>query len=150
MKKVLLAAIAAAFFASVVLAQTTYPIQITKVETKDYFGNIRTSFRRGEVIIIETEITCPAAYYYYAPTGVNYLLLIPLYYQHTMMGLTLTRGTIAPGETKTFGGGIATRVGDPTGTYTFYVYVWNGFPSEMGAHWARLAEAKTGTVTVTP
>ena len=149
MKKALLAAIVAAFFASVVLAQTTYPIQITKAETKDYFGNVRPSFRRGEVIIIETEITCPATYY--APTtGVNYLLLIPLYYQNTMMGLTLTRGTIAPGETKTFGGGIATRVGDPTGTYKFYVYVWNGFPSEMGANWARLAEAKTGEVTVTP
>jgi hypothetical protein len=152
MKKVLLAAIVAAFFASVVLAQTTYPIQITKVETKDARGNLRTSFRRGEVIVVETEIAYPTAYYYYYAGGASYtyLLIIEMWYRSTMMGLTLTRGTIAPGETKTFGGGIATRVGDPAGTYTFDIYVWNGFPSEMGNNWAPLADPKTASVTVTP
>jgi hypothetical protein len=150
MKKALLAAIVAAFFASVVLAQTTKPIQITKVETKNYQGVPTTQFKRGDVIIVETEITCPAAYYYYAPTGIAYLELITMWYRYTMMGLTLTRGTIAPGETKTFGGGIATRVGDPAGTYTFEIYVWNGFPSEMGKNWAALADPKTASVTVTP
>ena len=143
-----MAVVAAAFLASVALAQIAYPIVITKVETKDYKGVPKMTFKRGEVIIVETEITCQPVYY--APKPISYLELITMWYRYTMMGLALTRGAIAPGETKVFGGGIATRVGDPPGTYTFEVYVWNGFPSEMGANWAALAEPKTATVQVIP
>lgn len=150
MKKALLAVVAAAFIAAVALAQTM-PIQITTVTTKNYQGTPTTTFKRGDVIIVETTLTCPTGYYYYyAPAGVSYLELITMWFKNTMMGLTLTRDTIAPGGSKTFGGGIATRVGDPTGTYTFEVYVWNGFPSEMGAAWAPLASPATTSVTVTP
>jgi hypothetical protein len=151
MKKALLAVVAAAFIAAVALAQTM-PIQITTVTTKNYQGTPTTTFKRGDVIIVETTLTCPTGYYYYyyAPAGVSYLELITMWFKNTMMGLTLTRDTIAPGGSKTFGGGIATRVGDPTGTYTFEIYVWNGFPSEMGAAWAPLASPATTSVTVTP
>jgi hypothetical protein len=149
MKEALLAVIAAVFIAAVALAQTM-PIQITTVTTKNLNGTITSTFRRGEIIIVETTLECPPGYYYYAPTGVSYLELITMWYGYTMMGLTLTRDTIAPGGSKTFGGGIATRVGDPTGTYTFEIYVWNGFPSEMGAAWAPLASPATTSVTVTP
>jgi len=150
MRKALLVALASVFIAATVLAQVIWPIEITKVETKDEKGVIRDRFKRGEVIIVETEILCPPTYYYYAPTGVSYLQLITMWFKYTMMGLTLTRGTIMPGETKTFGGGIATRVGDPTGKYIFEIYVWNGFPSEMGAAWKALAEPRTISVEVTP
>ena len=149
MKKALLAVVAAAFIAAVALAQTM-PIQITSVTTKNYQGEAKDTFKRGDVIIVETKLTCPTGYYYYAPAGVSYLELITMWFKNTMMGLTLTRDTIAPGGSKTFGGGIATRVGDPTGTYTFEIYVWNGFPSEMGAAWAPLASPATTSVTVTP
>jgi len=150
MKKALLVVVAAAFMAAVVLAQIAKPIQITSVATRNYQGVPTTTFKRGDVIIVETTLECPTGYYYYAPAGVSYLELITMWYKNTMMGLTLTRDTIAPGETKTFGGGIATRVGDPTGTYNFEIYVWNGFPSEKGAAWAPLADPATTSVTVTP
>jgi len=148
MKKALLVVVAAAFMAAVVLAQIAKPIQITSVATINYQGVPTTTFKRGDVIIVETTLECPTGYY--APASVSYLELITMWYKNTMMGLTLTRDTIAPGETKTFGGGIATRVGDPTGTYNFEIYVWNGFPSEKGAAWAPLADPATTSVTVTP
>jgi len=148
MKKALLAVVAAASLAAVVLAQITKPIQIVSVETKNYKGEPTTTFKRGDVIIVETKLECPPTYY--APTGVSYLELITMWYKNTMMGLTLTRDTIMPGGTKIFGGGIATRVGDPTGTYNFKIFVWNGFPSEMGTAWAPLADPATTSVTVTP
>ena len=150
MKKALLAVVAVASLAAVILAQTTMPIQIVSVETKNYQGVPTSTFRRGDVIIVETTLTCPTGYYYYAPTGVSYLEVITMWYKNTMMGLTLTRDTIMPGGTKIFGGGIATRVGDPTGTYNFKIFVWNGFPSEMGTAWAPLADPATTSVTVTP
>jgi len=152
MKKALLAVVAAASLAAVVLAQTTMPIQIVSVVTKNYDGVPTSTFRRGDVIIVETTLTCPPSYYYYyyAPAAVSYLEVITMWYKNTMMGLTLTRDTITPGGTRTFGGGIATRIGDPTGTYNFEIYVWNGFISEMGAAWAPLADPKITSVTVTP
>ena len=150
MEKALLAVVAAASLAAVVLAQTIMPIQIVSVETKNYKGEPTPKFKRGDVIIVETKLECPTGYYYYAPAGVSYLELITMWYKNTMMGLTLTRDTIMPGGTKTFGGGIATRVGDPTGPYNFEIYVWNGFPSEMVEEWRALADPATKSVTVTP
>ena len=150
MKKALLAVVAAVFMAAVVLAQIAKPIQITSVATKNYQGVITSIFKRGDVIIVETTLECPTGYYYYAPAGVSYLELITMWYKNTMMGLTLTRDTIMPGGTKIFGGGIATRVGDPTGTYNFKIFVWNGFPSEMVEEWRALADPATKSVTVTP
>ncbi|MEM1832581.1 MAG: hypothetical protein QXJ97_13750 [Desulfurococcaceae archaeon] len=131
------------------LAQVTYPLVITTVETKDYLGYPRTSFRRGEIVIIETMIEVAPAYYYYYIAPIDYLEIITMWYGNTMMGLLLTRTSIALGETKTFGGGVGIRLTDPIGTYRIEVYVWNGFPSEMGADWRPLAEAKTTTITVT-
>jgi len=132
------------------LAQATYPLVIISVETKDYYpGNPRTTFRRGEIVVIETKIEVAPAYYYYFIASIDYLEIITMWYGNSMIGLLLTRASIAPGETKTFGGGVGIRFTDPIGTYRIDVYAWNGFPSEMGANWRTLAEAKTTTITVT-
>ncbi|MEM2187253.1 MAG: hypothetical protein QW407_05525 [Thermofilaceae archaeon] len=131
------------------LAQAPYPLQITGLETKDYQGYTKTSFRRGEIVIIETMIEVAPAYYYYYIAPIDYLEIITMWYGNSMMGLLLTRTSIALGETKTFGGGVGIRLTDPLGTYRIEVYVWNGFPSEKGAQWAPLAESSATTITVT-
>ncbi|MEM2823836.1 MAG: hypothetical protein QXF69_07015 [Thermofilaceae archaeon] len=132
------------------LAQATYPLVITSVETKDYFpGNPRTTFRRGEIVVIETKIEVAPAYYYYYVAPISYLQIITMWYGNSMMGLLLTRARIALGETKTFGGGIGIRLTDPIGTYKIEFYVWNGFPSEMGRNWRPLADNRTAFITVT-
>ena len=129
-----------------------YPLTITSFETKDIDGNPATTFRKGEVVVVETEIEYPAEeYYYYAPPGgMAYLQLVGFYYQDRMMGLLLTRGVIASGETKSFGGGVQIRTTDPSGKYKISVFIWNGFPSEVGAAWQPLAEKQTKEITVTP
>ncbi|MEM1523115.1 MAG: hypothetical protein QXU69_08815 [Thermofilaceae archaeon] len=132
------------------LAQVTYPLVITEVETKDYQGNPRTSFRRGEIVVIETKIVvAPAYYYYYYTAPIDYLEIITMWYGNSMMGLLLIRTSITFGETKIFGGGVGIRFTDPIGEYEIEVYAWNGFPSEMGGNWRALAEAKTTTINVT-
>ena len=139
-----------ALFATAILAQEGYPIEIVKIETKDLAGVPKTTFARGEIVVVETELYGRPEAYYYPPEGVSYLEIIEMFYGARVIGLTLTRDAITAGETKIFGGGISTRVTDPTGTYTVEVYVWNGFPSEMGAAWSALAEMGTTTITVTP
>ncbi|RLF04635.1 MAG: hypothetical protein DRK00_06290 [Thermoprotei archaeon] len=135
--------------AALALAQG-YPIQITSVTTKDMTGVERNTFSRGEIVVVETELTCPSAYYYYAPGGYSYLEIITMWYGNSMLNIVLTRDTIMAGETKIFGGGMFIRYSDPLGTYNIEVYVWNGFPSEMGAAWAPLADIATTSITVTP
>jgi hypothetical protein len=151
MKKALLAAVVAAFIAAVALAQTK-PITISNVVTKNFDGVATSTFRRGEMMVVEGQITYGTTYYYYyaGPASLNYLELVTLWYRNTMFNLMLRRDSIAPGQTKTVGGGIATRPGDPTGTYTFKIMIWNGFPSEMTSGWASLADPATATVTVNP
>jgi len=145
-----LALLSLALLATIVLAQEGYPIEITKIETKDLTGVAKTTFTRGEMVVVETELYGTPEAYYFPPEGVSYLEIIELFYGARAIGLTLTRDTIKAGETKIFGGGIPIRLTDPTGTYTVEVYVWNGFPSEMGANWRALAEMGTTTITVTP
>lgn len=148
MRRYTLLAVSALLAVTAFVAAQTMPLTITKAETKDLAGVSKTTFKRGEVIIVETTITITPAYY--APAPISYLQLITLWHRDTMMGLALTRDTISPGVTKVFGGGMLVRVGDPIGTYGIEVYVWNGFPSEMGAAWRPLATPAVRTVTVTP
>jgi len=135
--------------AAIALAQG-YPLTIEGPITKDMTGVQRNTFARGEVVVVETNVTYAPAYYYYAPGGISYLEIITMWHGNSMLGLLLTRDTITPGAVKTFGGGMLIRYTDPLGTYNIEVYVWNGFPSEMGAAWAPLADIATTTITVTP
>ncbi|MEM1632339.1 MAG: hypothetical protein QXX83_09445 [Thermofilum sp.] len=130
------------------LAQASYPLQITRLETKDFEGVPKTSFRRGEIVVIETTIEGVPTYYFITP--IEYLEIVTIWYGNSMIGLLLTR-TETSGEAKTFGGGVGIRYTDPLGKYTIEVYVWNGFPSEMaemGMQHLILAESKSITITV--
>lgn len=137
-----------AALALLALAQATYPLVITKLETKDEGGNLKAVFRRGEVVVIETEVSVAAAYYYYYTAPISYLQIITMWCGNSKYGLLLTRATISAGETKTFGGGVWIRQADPIGAYRIEVYVWNGFPSEKGAAWAPLAEKRVATISI--
>lgn len=133
----------------VAAAAQVYPIQIKSVTIRDYEGNVRTQFYRGEIVVIETELYYPPEYYYY-PGGINYLEIITLWHDVFMYGLGVTQGTISSGQTKSFGAGIRLRFGDPTGTYRVKIFVWNGWPSIMGSNWKPLAEPYITEITVNP
>jgi len=150
--RIVLAAVFSALFIAALVLSNGYPLTITSFETKDLSGNPKVTFRKGEIVVVETKISYPApTYYYYAPPGgLSYLQIIGIYYGGSMTGLSLTRGTINPGESKSFGGGTLIRVTDPSGTYRVKTFVWNGFPSEMGAGWLPLSDIQEKTITVTP
>ena len=131
-----------------IIAQAQYPLTVT-AKVKDMQGVERTTFRRGEVIVVETTVSMPGDYYYGA-AAISYLEIIVMRYKYWMMSITLTRDSISPGESNVFGGGMGIRMSDPTGTYTIDVYVWNGFPSEMREAWTPLAEKYTISIEVTP
>ena len=135
---------------AIALAQG-YPITITSVQIKDLNGYTRTTFNRGEVVVIETTLYGNPSYYY-TPRELSYLEIVEVFWteKNWVMSLLLTRDTIKTGETKTFGGGYKIRDNDPTGNYLVKVFVWNGFPSEVGAAWAPLAEMKTKSFKVNP
>lgn len=143
---VLLAAISLAVV--VALASPEYPIIISAIEIKDLDGYPRTEFHRGEVVVVETVFTANPTYYFVEP--VKYLEIVEVFYGPRVMGLLLTRDSISTGEEKRFGGGILIRDTDPTGRYDVEVYAWNGFPSEVGAAWAPLAEPGRASFRVVP
>jgi len=148
MKKIAALTLILVTIAAVTVLANAYPIIIDLIETKDLQGNLKTTFRRGEVIVIETRLKANPSYYFVAP--VDYLEIVEVFYGPYVMNLLLTRDSISSGETKEFGGGYRIRDSDPTGTYVIEVYVWNGFPSEVGAAWKPLADMKTKSFTVTP
>jgi len=110
----------------------------------------RTVFSRSaqDVVVIETKIKRECVYY--AGSPINYLEIIAIFRSDVMMNLLLTRDSISPCEEKSFGGGYSVRPCDPLGVYDVEVYVWNGFPSEMGSSFAILAESKHAQFTVNP
>lgn len=146
MKKVASLVILAAV-AMLAFAASTYPLVISELATKDLKGVSKTTFRRGEVVVVETKLEVNPGYYY-AAAPMQYLEIITMWYGTSMLGLTLTRGTIAPGDIKSFGGGMGIRMTDPLGDYKIEVYVWNGFPSEMGTGFAILAARRETTIKV--
>jgi len=153
MKKYMIYAIFVLFLSSSTLAlimANGYPITITSLEIKDINGNPRTVFSRSaqDVVVIETKIKRECVYY--AGSPINYLEIIAIFRSDVMMNLLLTRDSISPCEEKSFGGGYSVRPCDPLGVYDVEVYVWNGFPSEMGSSFAILAESKHAQFTVNP
>ncbi len=148
MKKIVALALTLTIIAVATVLANSYPIIIDSIATKDLEGNTKTTFSRGEVVVIETTLKANPSYYFAAP--VDYLEIVEVFYGAQVMNLLLTRDSISSGETKTFGGGYRIRDYDPTGTYTVETYVWNGFPSEMGADWEPLAAPKTKTFKVNP
>ncbi|MBO3809845.1 MAG: hypothetical protein FGF50_09680 [Candidatus Brockarchaeota archaeon] len=124
-----------------------YPLKITKIRTLDMEGNEKTIFPRGSTVVIE--VTLDSLVSPYEPPT-QYLLIVRI---DNPQGYTVFIGfvtdVIEPGATKTAGSGYGIPTGASTGTYTVWVFVWNGWPSQMGTNFKVLAEKKQTTFTVT-
>ncbi len=124
-----------------------YPIKITQIRTMDMLGNVKTSFARGSTVVVEVKLQ--SLVYAYGPFT-QYLLIVRI---DNPQGYTVFIGfltdVIEPGATKTAGSGYLIPTGASTGTYTVRVFVWNGWPSQMGGNFEVLAEQGQTTFTVT-
>jgi len=147
--------IAVAFITSVFAPMTQqYPLVIESAWTTDMQGNSKTSFARGEFVVVHVKLKYPSppAYYYYQQPGapISYLLIVEvLTPDQEVLALGFTTGTLSPGDSVETGYGFKIPYDAPTGTYKIKVLVWNGWPAVMGGNWAALAEPEELTITVT-
>ena len=124
------------------------PIEIIDAQTLDPNGNPKTVFSRGETVVVSVTIKYTATYYYYA--SLSYLLIVEDFAPDlTIPGLGFVMDNIDPGEQKTVGYGFILPYDTPTGIHKIWVYVWNGWPSVMGAQWDEYAEPVCLEITVT-
>jgi len=121
-------------FALTLIAQPERPMRIEEVRTRDITGVLKTTFRRGEMVVIDVRVYGQAVYYYYYEAGVEiqYMCIVEVFYGTTVMYLGFVRDTIAQGEAKSVGIGFTIPSDAPTGTYRVKVFVWNKWPSEAG------------------
>ncbi|MEM3465832.1 MAG: hypothetical protein QW566_05095 [Candidatus Jordarchaeales archaeon] len=124
-----------------------YTIQIKSIRTLDMLGNPRTSFPRGSTVVVE--VTIESLVYAYGPST-QYLLIVEIFNpQGYVVFVGFLTDVIEPGATKTAGSGYQIPAGASTGTYTVRVFVWNGWPSQMGGNWEALSAPGETTFTVT-
>jgi hypothetical protein len=122
------------------------PILIKTVKTLDMMGNERTSFARGTTVVVEVTIQSQV-YAYGPPTG--YLLIVEIFNpQNYVVFIGFITDVIDPGATKKAGSGYQIPAGASTGTYTVRIFVWNGWPSQMGPNWESLSDPGEKTFTV--
>ncbi|MEM3389301.1 MAG: hypothetical protein QW491_07810 [Thermoproteota archaeon] len=123
------------------------PLEITSIRTLDMTGNPQTSFPRGSTVVVE--VTLHSLVSPYQPST-QYMLIVEIFNpQGYVVFIGFITDVIDPGATKTAGSGYRIPTGASTGTYTVKVFVWNGWPSQMGGDWKSLAEPGETTFTVT-
>ena len=132
-----------------ILKAEVYPIRIIGVITTDIAGIPKTTFKRGEFVVVSVTIEYPPEYYYMGPE-MAYLLIVEAFTPElVVIALGFTSGSLPSGANVTTGYGFKIPSDAPLGTYTIDVYVWNGWPGVMGPLFKALAEPVTVTITVT-
>ena len=132
-----------------ILEAEVYPIRIVEVVTTDMAGVPKTTFKRGEFVVVSVTIEYPPEYYYMGPK-IEFLLIVQvLTPELIVIALGFTSGSLSSGANITTGYGFKIPSDAPLGTYTIDVYVWNGWPGVMGPQFKALAEPVTVTITVT-
>jgi len=130
----------------VMVSGQQYPIVITGIRTLDMMGNEKTTFARGTTVVVE--VTLQSQVYAYGPPT-QYLLIVEIFNpQGYVVFIGFITDVIDPGATKKAGSGYQIPTGASTGTYTVKVFVWNGWPSQMGPNWQPLSSPGEKTFTV--
>ncbi|MEM2015832.1 MAG: hypothetical protein QXE58_06305 [Candidatus Methanomethylicia archaeon] len=107
------------------------PLHITKYSTTDQYGTPKTTFKRGDMVLVNATIEMATAYYYYYyyyyyyTTPTKYLLIVEILYGNTPVFIGFVFHEIPPGGTSTAGVGYSIPLNAPTGTYTVKIYVWS-------------------------
>jgi hypothetical protein len=122
------------------------PIAITRIRTLDMDGRGQTSFARGSTVVVE--VTIESQVYAYGPPTPYLLIVEILNPQGYVVFIGFITDVIEPGATKTAGSGYPIPTGASTGIYTVEVFVWNGWPSQMGSSWQSLSSPRETNFTV--
>lgn len=120
--------ISALLTASIAFSQATYPMIITQTRTMDESGNTKSTFKRGDLVLVEATVNCP--FQFYAPPEYRFLFIVKFVDSN---GVTfyygVVYGSLQPGKNATFAVGGKIPEGAPVGTYRAHIYVWSNWPA---------------------
>jgi hypothetical protein len=129
------------------------PLRITRYTTTDMVGTPKTTFARGEMVIVNATIEMATAYYYYYTyyyyyytTSTKYLYIVEILYGDTPVFIGFVGHEIPQGGTSTAGIGYSIPMNAPTGTYTVKIFLWSNWLNKGGVI---LGEGKTLEFQVT-
>lgn len=119
---ILLVAVSSAF------SQTTYPMRIEDVKTLDEEGRVKTTFRRGDLVLVQAKVVCP--FEHYAPPEYRFLYIVKYV---DSRGVTfyygVVYGVLQPGRNATYVVGGKIPENAVTGAYRAHIYVWSNWPA---------------------
>jgi hypothetical protein len=110
-------------------AQGSWKFEITEVVTQDYYGNPKSTFVRGEIIMIKFKVTNTMTYTYAAEP---FLALAKIMKGSVMWGAGAFSSSLLSGENLVVAVGIMIPLNAPTGQYKATVYVWSNWASQGG------------------
>ena len=117
--------------ASFIAPSEDLPLKITSAFTADHVGNPKTTFSRGEMVLVNVTIEMAYAYYYYNTyyyyytTPTKFLMLVQVMYENTPVFLGFVVEEVSPGSMESSGIGFRLPDDAPTGTYTVKIMVWS-------------------------
>lgn len=124
-------------------ASPDWNFEITQVILQDYTGSEKTTFARGEIMMIRVKVTNIMTYTYAAEP---FLMLAKIEKGTTMWGAGAFSSSLLSGESIEGTVGIMIPLNAPTGSYKAVVYVWTNWAS-LGGY--PVAEAVEVPFTVT-
>jgi len=146
--KTLLAVIAIAFLvagilfsyisslATYVAPSQDYPLYVQDAFTADQNGNPKSTFERGEIVLVNVTIEMALQYhnaeYGYFVTPTRFLLLLRFTYGYRLVYLGFVVAELSPGESRSFGIGFRIPEDASTGDYTVKIMVWSNWLDKGG------------------
>jgi len=103
--------------------------RIDNVTLRDRFGNPKSSFSRGEIVMVDATITNILSYTYNAEP---FLMLASMERAGTMWGYGASQFSLLSGQSTHCIPGILVPSNAPTGSYTVTVFVWSNWASAGG------------------
>jgi hypothetical protein len=116
------------------------PLMITRSAITDRVGTPKTSFARGDMVMVNATVEMATAYYYntyyyyyyYYTTSTKYLYIVEIFYGNTPVFIGFVGHEIRPGGTSTAGIGYSIPMNAPTGTYTVKIFLWSNWLDKGG------------------
>jgi len=106
-----------------------YTYHIDSVTLRDESGSPKSSFSRGELVVVDTMVTNIMSYTYAAEP---FLMIAKIEKSSVMWGYGSLKSSLLSGQSLSAAPGILIPSGAPTGSYTVTVYVWSDWAINSG------------------
>ena len=115
------------------------PLKIVAKETADQYGNPKSSFQRGQLVLVNATLEMAYGYYtnsgpdyYYYTEPTKYLLIVQISYGETPVFIGFSYDSLEPDKSSSTGLGYKLPDDAPTGTYTVEIFVLSNWISKGG------------------